>query len=265
MSGAAPFFVVENLERSFSGVRAVDGVSFTLQRNTITGLIGPNGSGKSTTIDCLSGFQPAGRGNWWLEGRELSGLARHRIGRYGLTRTFQAVRAYESLSLIDNLCLARQEHDGIGWLDAALRTRKVRAADGAARAQARDLLDIVGLSRLEEAPAAVLSYGQRKLLAIAAAMMAAPSLVLLDEPVAGVNPTMVARIMDLLRHFRERAVTMLVVEHNMDFVMRLCERVIVLDRGRILADGDPATVRADPAVLDAYIGRPAAGAEGRAA
>ncbi|MGE3918571.1 MAG: ABC transporter ATP-binding protein [Hyphomicrobiaceae bacterium] len=238
-------------------MRAVDSVSFTLARHTITGLIGPNGSGKSTTIDCLSGFQAAERGSWRLEGHELSGLARHRIGRSGLTRTFQAVRAYESLSLIDNLCLARQEHDGIGWLDAALGTPRVRAVERAARAQAQDLLEIVGLRRLEQAPAAVLSYGQRKLLAIAAAMMTAPSLVLLDEPVAGVNPTMVARIMDLLRHFRDRRVTMLIVEHNMDFVMRLCERVIVLDRGRILADGDPETVRADPAVLDAYIGRSA--------
>lgn len=252
---ADAFFKVEGLSKSFKGVRAVDDLSFSLAQHSITGLVGPNGSGKSTTIDCLSGFQSASKGAWSLQGRDLTSLRRHDIGRRGITRTFQSVRAYESLSLVDNLCLACQEHDGIGWLDAILHAPATRAADAAARTRALELLEIVGLSRLKDAPAAVLSYGQRKLLSIAGAMMASPKLVLLDEPVAGVNPTMVVRIANLLTLFRERGVTLLIVEHNMDFVMRLCERVIVLETGRLLADGDPASVRNDARVLDAYIGR----------
>ena len=252
---SVPFFTVDGLAKSFRGVRAVDDLSFTLAQHSITGLVGPNGSGKSTTIDCLSGFQPATKGQWMLEGQDLSALRRHEIGRRGVTRTFQSVRAYESLSLVDNLCLAAQEHDGVGWLEAIRHAPRTRAADAAARARALELLEIVGLTRLKDAPAAVLSYGQRKLLAIAGAMMANPKLVLLDEPVAGVNPTMVVRIANLLNLFRERGVTLLIVEHNMDFVMRLCERVIVLETGKLLADGDPTSVRNDARVLDAYIGR----------
>jgi branched-chain amino acid transport system ATP-binding protein len=137
-------------------------------------------------------------------------------------------------------------------------------ADSAARKRALELLQIVGLVRLQDAPAAILSYGQRKLLSIAAAMMAQPKLILLDEPVAGVNPTMVLRIADLLRLFRERGATLLIVEHNMDFVMRLCERVIVFETGRLLADGEPATVRSDARVLEAYIGAPSVDARGAA-
>jgi branched-chain amino acid transport system ATP-binding protein len=251
---------VSDLRKTFRGVRAIDGLSFALEPCTITGLIGPNGSGKSTTIDCLSGFQAASGGNWQLEGVDLSGLPRHVIGKRGLTRTFQAVRAYESLSLIDNLCLASQEHQGVGWLSALAHAPSARTAEASAQTRAMELLEIVGLSRLKDAPAAVLSYGQRKLLAIASAMMASPKLVLLDEPVAGVNPTMVLRITELLRVFRERKVTLLIVEHNMDFVMRLCERVIVLETGRMLADGTPAEVRRDKRVLDAYIGNAREGA-----
>jgi branched-chain amino acid transport system ATP-binding protein len=251
---AAPFFRVAGLDKVFAGVRAVSDLSFELQRGTITGLIGPNGSGKSTTIDCLSGFQAATEGRWWLEDRELSRLPRHAIGRHGLTRTFQAVRAYESLSLINNLCVARQEHEDIGWANALLHGRSARAADAAARGRALELLELVGLSALRDAPAGILSYGQRKLLSIAAAMMTEPKLVLLDEPVAGVNPTMVLKVTQLLRLLRQQGVTLLIVEHNMDFVMRICERVIVLEVGRILADGSPAAIRNDARVLDAYIG-----------
>ncbi|MBM3567445.1 MAG: ABC transporter ATP-binding protein [Alphaproteobacteria bacterium] len=259
MSAAAPFFRVSGLSKMFSGVRAIDDLSFDLERGSITGLIGPNGSGKSTTIDCLSRFQSVDNGSWWLEGRELSHLPRHAIARAGMSRTFQAVRTYDSLSLMDNLGLAAQEHEGVRWWDALVHGRAARSADDAARLRTAELLEIVGLTRLAESPAAVLSYGQRKLLSIAAAMMAAPKLVLLDEPVAGVNPTMVLRIEALLRLFRDRGVTLLLVEHNMGFVMRLCQRVIVLETGRILADGDPSAVRDDPRVLDAYIGRSAAG------
>ncbi|MBM3561309.1 MAG: ABC transporter ATP-binding protein [Alphaproteobacteria bacterium] len=252
------FFAVDALAKAFAGVPAVDGLSFAIERGAIVGLVGPNGSGKSTTIDCLTGFQSADAGRWTLDGRDLAPLNRYRIAHAGVTRTFQAVQAYERLSVIDNLRAACQEYDAVGWLDSVFRTGRLRAADAEIEARARQLLEIVGLTHLIDAPVQVLSYGQRKLLAIAGAMMSSPKLVFLDEPVAGVNPTMINRIAALLRTFNERGVTLVVVDHNMEFIMRLCHRVIVLDLGRAIADGPPAIVQSDARVLDAYMG--AAGA-----
>jgi branched-chain amino acid transport system ATP-binding protein len=245
---------VEGLVRAFYGVRAVDDISFVVRQGSITGLIGPNGSGKSTTIDCLTGFQRIDAGRWFLGNRELTGAAPHRIARAGLARTFQDVRVYDTMSLLENVCLAGQEHARISWAAAIFQARKARQADAAAAARARVLLEDVGLARYADAPAGILSYGQKKLLALAGALMAEPKLVLLDEPVAGVNPTMVLQVEDAIRRLNARGVTLLIVEHNVDFIMRLCERVVVLDAGRLLAEGEPSIIRDDPRVLEAYIG-----------
>lgn len=253
-----PLLRVEGLVKLYAGVRAVDGLSYAVAPGTITGLIGPNGSGKSTSIDCLTGFQPADAGRWWLDGTEVTRHRSHELARLGFTRTFQTVRAYGSLSLIDNLCLAAQAHDRVGWGGAILRSGALREAEGAARRRAAELLELVGLSRLADAPAEILSYGQSKLLAITAAMMAEPRLAVLDEPVAGVNPTMVRRIEDVIGEMRRCGVTFLIVEHNMEFIMRLCQQVIVLESGRKIAEGAPDLIRSDPRVLEAYIGTPIA-------
>jgi branched-chain amino acid transport system ATP-binding protein len=250
-----PLLEVTGLTKRYLGLTAVDEVAFEVEAGTVVGLIGPNGSGKSTIVDCLSGFQPADGGQWRLDGRALTGLPAHRIARAGLTRTFQTVRAYDELTLLDNLRVAAQEPDGVGWLSSLSRSLRLQAAEKGAEARGRDLLATVGLAEYAQAPAVILSYGQRKLLAIAAAMMARPKLVLLDEPVAGVNPTMIRRIEAVIHQLNAEGVTFVIVEHNVDFIMSLCRRVIVLEAGEKIADGPPHLIRSDPHVLAAYLGQ----------
>ena len=246
---------VRGLTKRYLGLTAVDDVAFDVEAGAMVGLIGPNGSGKSTIVDCVSGFQPADGGQWALGGHVLTGLRAYRIARAGLTRTFQTVRAYDELSLLDNLRVAAQESDGVGWLSSLARGPRLRSAEAAAGARGRELLATVELAEYAEAPAAILSYGQRKLLAIAAAMMARPRLVVLDEPVAGVNPTMIRRIERILQRLNAEGVTLVIVEHNVDFIMSLCGRVVVLEAGRKIADGPPGLIRNDPRVLAAYLGQ----------
>lgn len=246
---------VEGLTKRFRGITAVNDLSFVLTQGAITGLIGPNGSGKSTTIDCLSGFQRPDSGRWFLRDQELTGLAPDRIAWAGLTRTFQMARSYDDMAVIDNLRQAAYAKDGIGWWAAFVNSRAAHQAEAAAGDRAHLLLELIGLADYADAPARILSYGQKKLLILAATLMNPPKLIVLDEPVAGVNPTMINRIGDFIKNInREDRMTFLIVEHNVDFIMSLCDHIIVLDGGRKLLDGAPSKIRADPRVLDAYLG-----------
>jgi ABC-type branched-subunit amino acid transport system ATPase component len=245
---------VTDLRKAFAGVHAVDGVSFAINAGSMTGLIGPNGSGKSTIIDCISGFQALDGGRVLLAGRDITGARPQDIARTGLMRTFQTVRVYERLSLRDNLTIAAQQFDDAVWLDELLRTPRYRRAADAAEARARGLIELVGLARYYDAEAGILSYGQKKLAALAAALMPKPKIVLLDEPVAGVNPTRIREVEEVLRKLNAAGETFLIVEHNVEFITNLCDRVIVLDQGRKLAEGTAAEVHADVRVLEAYLG-----------
>jgi branched-chain amino acid transport system ATP-binding protein len=245
---------VQSLSKAFAGIRAVDGVSFAIKPGSMTGLIGPNGSGKSTTIDCISGFQRPDGGRVVLAGRDITGARPQDIARAGLMRTFQTVRVYEQLSLLDNLTIAAQQFDQAGWFDELLRTRRYRTAVEAAETRARELIELVGLARYTALEAGILSYGQKKLVALAAALMPKPKLVVLDEPVAGVNPSRIREVEDVLRQLNQAGETFLIVEHNVEFITNLCDNVIVLDQGRKLAEGAAAQVHQDARVLEAYLG-----------
>jgi ABC-type branched-subunit amino acid transport system ATPase component len=236
---------VENATKRFGGVVAVDACSFSVQAGTITGLIGPNGSGKTTVFNLVTGYLPADAGTIRFDGREVRRPDPTRLARRGLIRTFQQARVFANLTVVENLALAAPH----GWWSAG-RMRVSRAE----RAYAEELLDDFNLTAHADTNASELSFGQRKLLEFAATLMSRPRLVLLDEPAAGVNPVLIETIERHIRRLNADGLTFLVVEHDMPLVMRLCDPVIVLDRGAKIAEGPALEMQSNPVVLDAYLG-----------
>ncbi|CAH2599744.1 ABC transporter ATP-binding protein [Rhodovastum atsumiense] len=240
---------VRDLRRNYGAIRAVDGVSFTVAPGEILGVIGPNGSGKTTLFNAILGQVRPSAGQVLFDGRDVTGFGPVRLARLGIGRTFQTLQVFASLSVRDNLIAAAQEFAG------SPGRRLFARPDAGLAARAEEMIELFRLGHVAHRPAGTLSYGQQKLVDIAMAFMPAPRLVLLDEPCAGVNPTLIAQLADLLRRLnREHRASFVLIEHNMDFVMTLCERVICLAQGRLLADGSPAQVQSDRAVLEAYLG-----------
>jgi len=240
---------VRDVRKSFGGITAVDGVSFDVREGEILGLIGPNGCGKSTLFNCILGQLTPSAGEVRIDGRAVTGLRPSQLNRLGVSRTFQLLQVFPKLSVRDNLILAGQEHQG------SMLSRLFGPSDAGLTDAAERMIGFFKLDHLAGEPAGGLSYGQQKLLDAAMAFMGGPRLVLLDEPAGGVNPTMLGDLKDRLTAInRERQATFVVIEHNMEFVMSLCSRVMVMAEGKVLAIGPPDEIRANPAVIEAYLG-----------
>ena len=240
---------VTDIKKNFGGINAVDGVSFDVREGEILGLIGPNGCGKSTLFNCILGQLTPSSGEVKLDGKTVTGLRPSELNKLGVSRTFQLLQVFPKLSVRENLILAGQEHQG------NMASRLVGRSDAGLTDTANQMIGFFKLDHLAAEPAGGLSYGQQKLLDAAMAFMGGPRLVLLDEPAGGVNPTMLSDLKErLIAINREKKATFVVIEHNMEFVMSLCSRVMVMAEGKVLAMGRPDEVRKNPAVIEAYLG-----------
>jgi branched-chain amino acid transport system ATP-binding protein len=245
---------LQHVTRRFGGHAAVLDVSLQVAAGSITGLIGPNGAGKSTLFNLIAGALVPTAGQILLEGRRLDGEPPHRVLARGVARTFQVPRPFPALTVLENVMLAAQGQLGERFWSNWTRPAAVAVEERRHRDRAHALLDFLDLAAHARQPARVLSGGQRKLLELARALMAEPRLLLLDEPAAGVSPALLETLVDRLGALNQQGVTLLVIEHNLDVVMELCRPVLVMAGGALLAAGDPAAVRADPRVIDAYLG-----------
>src|SRR5438270_11209848 len=244
----SPLLEVAGVSKSYGGVQALSECHMQLEQGAIHGLIGPNGSGKTTLFNVITGYERIQQGEVRLGGSEITNARPDHVFGLGVGRTFQLTRIFGRLTVLENMLVATQRKQG--WLRGILRI----AGSAAERRRAMDLLEFVGIARLAQDPAGTLSYGQRKLLELASLLVADPNVLLLDEPAGGVNPTLITHLADRIRELNKAGKTFLVVEHNMEFVMKLCHRVTVLSQGTPLVSGTPEEVRSNPAVLDAYLG-----------
>jgi ABC-type branched-subunit amino acid transport system ATPase component len=255
MNADKPILEVRNLTKQFFGIKALDKVNVSIHAGELVCLIGPNGSGKTTLFNCVTGFLPHREGRIFLKRREITKLRPDKIALAGLTRTFQNVRIFPKLTVLENLLLAVQQHQEEHFWRRIMRTSAIRQFETQAKERAQELLAFVGLTRLRDEPAENLSYGQRKLIAFIFALMPEPDLIFLDEPAAAVNPAMINKMKDNIKTLNGQGTTFLVIEHNMEVVMDLAERVVVLDHGQKIAEGTPKEIKRNERVIEAYFGR----------
>ena len=253
--GGTPILRVDKLVKRYGGLIAVDGASFEVRRGSITGLIGPNGAGKTTTFDMIAGAQSPTSGNVIFEGRDITGVPTHELFHLGIVRSFQIPKEYGGLTVIENLMLVPPDQPGESVWATWFTPARVLARECEVLERAEDALDFLGLTHLREDLAGNLSGGQKKLLELGRGMMTDSKLVLLDEPGAGVNPTLMNKIIKMIQRLNiERDYTFCIVEHDMDLIARLCDPVIVLVEGKVLTTGPMSQVSNDARVIDAYFG-----------
>jgi len=252
--GAAGKLEIKNVEKRFGANRAVDGVSFTAEAGRITGLIGPNGAGKTTLFNAVAGEMPFNGGEVLLDGTRIDSLPPYKVFTRGLARTFQIPRPFPRMTVLENVMLVPPGQHGERFWNTWLRPGLVARQEREILEKARSIIEFCGLSPVERQLAGSISGGQQKLVELARALMADPKIVLLDEPGAGVNPALLDTIVDRIVELNKRGLTFLIIEHNMDFIMSLCDEIVVMATGKVIARGTPDSVISAPQVIEAYLG-----------
>ncbi len=246
---------VDTLQKEFDGVKALDGISFNLQEGTITSLIGPNGAGKTTAFNILTGFSRADKGDVYFNDNKITNKSAHSIAQLGIARTFQNIRIFPQITVLENMMLAPRNQKGECIFSALFKPRQLKLEEEQVKQKALEFLDFVGLTNEKNKMAENLSHGNRKLLELARALATESQLLLLDEPIAGVFPKTRGKILDLLKQLKNSGRTTLFIEHDLKFVMGVSDRIIVLNYGKKIAEGSPEEVKSNNEVIEAYLGR----------
>lgn len=246
---------IENVTKGFGGLVAVNNITLRLNDTGITGLIGPNGSGKTTLFHMITGFYSVDQGRIYFEDKLISKLSPHTISKIGLVRTFQQTRVLPFMSTLDNLLSAAPDQTGERLSSVFFRPTVVRLEENKNRERAREILDLVSLTPMSDQLAGMLSFGQQKLLEIGRVLMARPKMILLDEPTAGINPTLIRQLVEIIRGLKDRGIQIFLIEHNMPLVAEICEKIFVMDSGSLIFSGIPSEARKDTRVIEAYLGR----------